>query len=160
MVDSSRWSVKKHTGHPSRIKEKQKATSLKNYGVPYSSQNKNIALKAAKSSSNSQIKFHWKTGEELTCMASFEAFVVDYFNINKIEFEWQSRVFEMPDGRTYRPDLYLIKENTWIEIKGWMRKDAQEKWDWFRKEYPNSDLWNERKLKSMGFKYKKKIVKR
>ena len=28
--------------------------------------------------------------------------------------------------------------------------DAREKWDWFHKEYPNSELWNKKKLQNMG----------
>jgi hypothetical protein len=55
----------------------------------------------------------------------------------------------MPDGRTYRPDLYLTKERKWIEIKGYFYDDAEEKWNWFHETYPNSELWNEKKLKEM-----------
>ena len=55
----------------------------------------------------------------------------------------------MPDGRTYRPDLYLPAEDKWIEIKGYFRADAEEKWNWFHKEYPNSELWNDEKLRKM-----------
>lgn len=56
----------------------------------------------------------------------------------------------MPNGKTYRPDLFLINENKWIEIKGWMRKDAQEKWDWFLTIMPISELWNKEKLLSLN----------
>jgi len=31
-----------------------------------------------------------------------------------------------------------------------MRKDAQEKWDWFHGLYSNSELWQQKKLKEMG----------
>ena len=55
----------------------------------------------------------------------------------------------MPNGKTYRPDLYLPDSDVWIEIKGYFRKDAKIKWDWFHKEHPNSELWNEEKLKEM-----------
>jgi hypothetical protein len=30
-----------------------------------------------------------------------------------------------------------------------MREDAKEKWEWFHSNYPNSELWNESKLKEM-----------
>jgi len=67
----------------------------------------------------------------------------------KIDYNWQPQIFTMPNGKTYRPDLYLPDSDVWIEIKGYFRKDAKIKWDWFHKEHPNSELWNEEKLKEM-----------
>jgi hypothetical protein len=69
---------------------------------------------------------------------------------------WQPQVFQTsiltPKGKisTYRPDLFLINENKWIEIKGFFRNDAKAKWDWFQSEHPNSELWDKKKLKEMG----------
>jgi hypothetical protein len=48
--------------------------------------------------------------------------------------------------KTYRPDLYLAEQDKWVEIKGFFRKDAQDKWDWFHSSYANSELWNKPKL--------------
>ena len=132
------------------IKEKIKQTCLKRYGVENPSQNPEIALKQAKAQNNSFILKHWKTKEEIVCVASWEKKVVEYFNKNKINFKWQHRTFKMPNGKTFRPDCYLIgKRKPWIEIKGYFRDDAQEKWDWFHKEHPNSELWDKNKLKKM-----------
>jgi len=128
----------------------RKITNNKKYGKDYPMQTLEIALKVAKSSNNSIILVHWKTNEELVCQASYEKAVVEYLNINKINFRWQSKTFMMPNGKTYRPDLYLFSSKKWIEIKGYFRKDAQEKWDWFHKEYPNSELWNKTKLEEIG----------
>lgn len=145
-------------GHGPRVgqPDKMRKTSLERFGVESISQNKEIALKIAKSQAHSTTKVHWKTGEELVCQASWEPKVVDYLNTNKIEYLWQPKVFVTPvltqGGRnsTYRPDLFLINENKWIEIKGWFRDDAKLKWDWFQSEYPNSELWDKKKLKEMG----------
>jgi len=93
---------------------------------------------------------HWKTGEEIMCQGSYEKRAVEYFNTNKINYAWQSQTFAMPDGRTYRPDLFLCSEDKWIEIKGYFWGDAEEKWNWFRTEHPNSELWNKEKLTKMG----------
>lgn len=60
----------------------------------------------------------------------------------------------MPDNKTYRPDCYLINKNLWIEIKGYFRNDAREKWDWFHEKYPNSELWNKKALKGIGINVK------
>lgn len=96
-------------------------------------------LKRAKSSSNSFVLYHWKTGEELVCVASYEKRVVEHLNINKINFEWQSKTFTTniltKTGKlsTYRPDLYLCSAKKWIEIKGYFREDSRAKWNWFHK---------------------------
>lgn len=103
-------------------------------------------LKAARKLNNPSIKFHWKTNEELVCQASYEPKVIDHLNENKINYSWQSKTFTMPNGRTYRPDLYLIDQDIWVEIKGYMRPDAKIKWDWFKTEYPTAELWTEKVL--------------
>jgi hypothetical protein len=131
------------------VKKKREKTYLDKYGVIAPSQNPIIALKQAKSANKTVIKFHWKTNEELICQGSYESKTVDYLNANQINFEWQPKVFTMPNGKTYRPDLYLIDRDIWIEIKGYMRQDAQLKWDWFKSEQSTAELWNEKKLKEL-----------
>jgi hypothetical protein len=138
--------------HPSKsqlIRNRTKDTLLKNYGVDSPAKNKEIALRQAKSANNSYLKIHWKTGKELICQGSYESKVVDYLNKNKMDFNWQPETFTMPNGKTYRPDLFLIEENKFVEIKGYMRKDAQEKWDWFVSTFPNSELWDKNRLEIM-----------
>jgi len=108
-------------------------------------------LSAAKNSNNSYVLYHWKTGEELICQASWEKAVVEYLNANKINFKWQHKTFKMPNGKTYRPDLYIIgRRKPWVEVKGYMREKNKVKWDWFQTIKPNSELWNKIKLRSMG----------
>jgi len=135
-------------GHPNRISKKKKKTWLKNYGVDHPSKNKKILKKILKSQTNSCILKHWKTGNDLVCTASYEKKVVEYLNKNKIDFDWQIK-FEMPNNRNYFCDLYLKEQDKYVEIKGYFWKDAKEKWDWFHKNYPNSELWNEKKLKKI-----------
>jgi hypothetical protein len=130
-------------------KELSKKTCMKKYGVDHPSKNKEIASKTAKSQHNSFLLYHWKTGQELVCVCSYEKVVVEYLNNNTINFRWQPRTFIMPDGRTYRPDLYLFAHKLWVEIKGYFRDDAEEKWNWFNLNHPNSELWNEIKLKEL-----------
>lgn len=136
-------------GHPDGATEKRQKTSLKKYGFDHPLKNRDIAIKSASKSAQTTKKIHWKTGEELVCQASWEPKVVDYLNANQIDFQWQPSVFEMPDGKTYRPDFYLIEKAIWVEIKGYFRKDAQEKWDWFKSEHPRAELWDKKKLKEL-----------
>lgn len=137
------------TGSIPGVKEKREATCLRKYGFKTASQNAKIALKAAKSVNYTKIKTHWKTNEELVCQGSYEAKVVDYLNNNKINYLWQPETFTLSNGSTYRPDLYLIDEDKWIEIKGYFREDAKIKWALFTAIYTNSELWDANLLKTM-----------
>ena len=154
--DGHVWEVALHnikygdTWCPKCSSKRRRKTMKQIYGVEHPMHNKEIALKVAKSSNNCYISYNYKTGEELICQGSWEKKAVEYFNFNKINFRWQPKSFKMPDGRTYRPDLYLFSTKKWIEIKGYFRKDAKEKWDWFQTIKPNSELWDENKLKDMG----------
>jgi hypothetical protein len=51
-------------------------------------------------------------------------------------------------------DLYenmiILKEETYIKVKGFFREKDKLKWDWFHKAYPNSELWDKTKLKELG----------
>lgn len=106
-------------------------------------------IDAARALNNSYILYHWKTGSEIVCVASYEKAVVEYLNKNKINFRWQYKTFVMSGGNTYRPDLYLFSTRKWIEIKGYFREKNKKKWKWFHKKYPNSELWDKQKLEQM-----------
>lgn len=133
-------------------------TFLKNYGVRNPMQTREVASKAASKMRNSKILFHWKTEKSLCCVGRYEIATVNYLNFNKIDFLWQPEAFTLPSSVlvteignpiTYRPDLFLIDSKIWIEIKGKFLKNSKMKWDWFHENYPNSELWNYDKLKSM-----------
>jgi len=110
----------------------------------------------AKSAKNSYIVYHWKTNEELVCTAGWEKKVAEYLNKNKIDFKWQHKIFDvvMKNGKkvTYRLDLYIVgRKNPWIEIKGYFRDDAREKWEYFHNNIKtNSELWDKEVLEKKG----------
>jgi hypothetical protein len=141
------------------VLEKRKQNSISKNGIPFPAQIPGVALKQAKSSNICVLKKHWKTEEELVCQGGYESKTVDYLNINKINFNWQPETFNIPldviktkkgNEVTYRPDFYLPDQDVWVEIKGYMRGDAQVKWDWFKSEHPTAELWNQKKLEEMG----------
>ena len=114
-------------------------------------------LKLAKALNNAGIVCHWLTNEKLVWIASFECMSAKWLNENKILFIWKPGFFVLPNNKKYFPDLALIDlSKNWldglkfVEIKGYFRKDAEEKWNWFHKEYPNSELWNESVLREKG----------
>jgi hypothetical protein len=148
--------LEKRCGHPNGKMSKMKSTMEKRYGISHTMQSDAFFSKSMKSQLKSTNMIHWKTSEVLCCVGSYENFVVDYLNKNMIDFSWQKDVFIMPDGRTYRPDFFLEKENVYVEIKGHFWKDAQEKWDWFKIVHANSELWDLSKLKTLGYKRTRK----
>ena len=95
---------------------------------------------------------HWKTGQEVVCVGSYEKAFVEWCNQHQIDFEWQIP-HKMPDGRTYIVDAFIKTgkfANTWIEVKGYMYKTAQEKWNWFTSVHKNAQLWTKPILKDLG----------
>jgi len=132
------------------VRSKAKQTMLQRYGVEHCTQNKEISLKAARSCNQIVDLVHWFSRETIPCRGSFELAFVNYCNKNHIDYNWQPQTFLMPSGKTYTPDCYLPDQDLWVEIKGFHRDDSAEKWEWFHKEYPNSEIWFERDLKEKG----------
>lgn len=151
------------SGHPQRGKitqvKKMEETNLRKYGVKYVAQVAEFALRAADKQRKIVQRAHWKTNEKLLCQGGWETAVVDFLNFKRIEFLWQPKVFDIPldimrtpkgNQVTYRPDLFLIEDDLWVEIKGYFREDAMRKWSWFSESYPNSKLWDFSILKNLG----------
>ena len=132
------------------IMQRIKDTNQSKFGVDHPSKNYDIALKIARSVRRTVIKRHWETNEELVCQGSWEAKVVDYLNDKRERYLWQSKCFTLTDGKTYRPDLYLIDRDVWVEIKGYFREKAKAKWLEFLQSNPTAELWDKFKLHSLG----------
>ncbi len=115
-----------------------------------------IYSKAKRAMRSTIIVLHWKSGEELLCVGSYEVAFVNWCNQNKIDFDWQIP-HKMPDGRVYIIDSF-IKDgefiNTWIEIKGYLNANngvGKAKWEWFHTEHPNDSLlWTQQNLRDLG----------
>lgn len=142
------WGSENPSGHP-EIKKRRAATTKERFGVEHYSHDPKLALEIAKANKLTQILTHWKTGEDLVCTASYEITTVNYLNKNKIEFLWQPKTFPLNNGTTYRPDLYLVNEDKWVEIKGYWRPRAIIKWQLFQEFMPNSEVWDEKKINEL-----------
>jgi len=69
--------------------------------------------------------------------SSYEIKYAKYLDKNRIKWLYESKTFDLGDT-TYTPDFYLSETNIYIEIKGWWRDKAKEKFKLFRRLY--SDL--------------------
>ena len=56
----------------------------------------------------------------------------------------------MPDGHTYRPDVFIIDMNLWVEIKGYFTEPSRRKCEWFKTIMPNFEVWQKDKLLELG----------
>lgn len=135
------------------IKRKKEATSMRNFGVPHPNQNPQMLSKNMRSRRKSCVIVHWKTNEELVCVASYEIAFVNWCNHYMIDFDWQIP-HKMPDKHTYIIDAY-VKDGkfagTWIEVKGSLYGRTKQKWEWFHSEHPNnSQLWEKNRLQELG----------
>lgn len=124
------------------------------YGTKHALQVPSIRRKVVLKDRKTTILRHWKTGEKVLCQAGYEKACVEYFNKNKIDFEWQvefSIPYDIPKvgGHKYFIDCYLPQTNIYIEIKGFLREPGLSKWNWFHKRYKNSELWDKPKLKEL-----------
>jgi hypothetical protein len=136
--------------HPERAKENRKRTCIARYGVEHVTQSREMFVKGQKTKRKTVHIKHWKTGETLVCVGSYEKAVVEWLNKEETEFSWQIP-FVLSGGRVYYCDLYLHSEDKYVEIKGWwMQEVSRRKWMEFHSTHPNSELWDRPKLKSMG----------
>ena len=71
------------------------------------------------------LKGHW-------VRSTWELAVANWLFQNKIDYQYEPALFDLGDGIRYRPDFYLLKPNIWIEVKGYMRPNDEEKMKRFR----------------------------
>jgi hypothetical protein len=144
-----------------RRKEQRKDSSIKMWSDPdkrkeisqkLRDRDPSVYSKGKKKMRTSSCIIHWKTGQELVCVGSYEKAFVEWCNKYQIDFDWQIP-HKMPDGRTYIVDAFIKSgkfADTWIEVKGYMFKTALEKWKWFTSCYTNAQLWTKPVLKKLG----------
>lgn len=138
------------------IQKSRKQTLIERYGVDNPTKNKKIRLKAAKSSNKTRSVVYWETGE-IFDLEGWEDFAAEYWNKNKTKYTPQPKTFDLDGLKTYTPDFYLPEQDLWIEVKGrWYDENSKEKWERFHQLFPNSELWNESKLKELKISLRRK----
>ena len=101
---------------------------------------------------NSKKGFKKFTYKEYHFRSSWELKVAEYLDEQNIEWTFESIIFDLKNGTTYRPDFYLIKENKWIEVKGYWYEDAKLKFEIFKQLYPEVviEIWDKEKMKKLN----------
>jgi len=85
--------------------------------------------------------YYWNPFQgDVWLRSTWELAYAKYLDKKQISWFYEHKAFELSNNSTYRPDFYLLKKRKYIEIKGYMRYDAQEKLDLFRQEYPDIKL--------------------
>jgi len=85
--------------------------------------------------------------------SSWEANFAKWCDLSGIKWEYEPKAFELiikNKETTYTPDFYLPEFDLWIEIKGWWRRNGKNKFNWFKKNYKNIQLFQHNKLKNMS----------
>lgn len=82
--------------------------------------------------------------------SSWEIAYAKYLDKNNIKWEYEPKTFNLGNC-TYTPDFYLPESDTYVEIKGYWRDKAKEKFKRFKKLYSkiNIEILNNIKLKCL-----------
>jgi len=71
--------------------------------------------------------------------STWEVAYAKYLDKKKIKWLYESKTFDLGET-TYTPDFYLPESDTYVEIKGWTRKDFIKKLRKFKKLYKHIKL--------------------
>jgi hypothetical protein len=82
--------------------------------------------------------------------SSYEIAFAKWLDKNKIKWCYESKTFDLGNC-TYTPDFYLPETDTYVEIKGYWREDAEKKFRLFKEKYSNTkiEIINKIKLQSL-----------
>lgn len=113
--------------------------------------------------SNRHGKRHWYTcpnGQVVSMRSNWEVAYANWLNDQQINWRYEPVTFVLLDGRAYTPDFLLVETYEYVEVKGWLRKEHDDKMRQFRQENPNIKLILADKnfLTSLGIDLRKQWV--
>lgn len=102
-----------------------------------------------------------KNNNKIWLRSSYEEKFAIYLDTNNINWVYEPQAFPIVYGKsnkegTYRPDFYLVDLDKYIEVKGWWRDDALEKYEAFVNQYPHLiiEVYDKKKLRELGISIK------
>lgn len=85
--------------------------------------------------------------------SSWELKYAQYLDLLNINWYYEYKTFKLSDEMTYTPDFFLPQFKKFIEIKGWMHKNSQERINKFKDEYDcNLEILMKEDLIKLGIK--------
>lgn len=63
--------------------------------------------------------------------STYEARLATFLTSQNVEWTYEPKWFDVGNGRAYLPDFYVPSLDAYIEVKGWWRDDARQKFDAF-----------------------------
>jgi hypothetical protein len=113
--------------------------------------------------SKSHGKRCWYTlpdGKVVSMRSQWEVWYAEYLRAKGIEFLYEPHTFTLQDGSAYTPDFFLVNENKYIEVKGWLTDKHKCKIETFNKEHPDKTLIlaDKQYLQALGIDLRKKWI--
>jgi hypothetical protein len=88
------------------------------------------------------IKFQEPKGKLITLRSTYELRVATYLNEQGLDWQYEPKTFYIKAlDKTYTPDFYIPKLDTWIEVKGIWQNQSELKWNEFCKTHNNALLF-------------------
>lgn len=81
----------------------------------------------------------WAKYKDIWMRSNWEILYAIYLDSKNIKWQYEPKTFDLGDT-TYCPDFYLPKKDLYIEIKGYWRDDAKQKFELFRIKYPKTKI--------------------
>jgi uncharacterized C2H2 Zn-finger protein len=84
--------------------------------------------------------------------SSWESKTAEYFDVSGLTWKYEEQCYPLTDNTTYRPDFFIYDGCNLVkivEVKGYFRKENREKFELFKKMYPEIviELWDKKVLK-------------
>jgi len=96
-------------------------------------------------------------GETVSMRSRWEVAYAKYLDKNKIQWSYEPETFILKSGTAYTPDFLILKTNTYVEIKGWLKDSDIVKMKEFQKENKLLIL-QKKQLEELGVDLKKSFI--
>ena len=79
-------------------------------------------------------------GKTVHLRSSYELTYIKYLEAQKIPWVYEEFLFTLEKGKKYLPHIYLPVTKEFVEVKGRFYKGAREKYEAFKRLYPNEKI--------------------